>query len=112
MWLSPFLDAADAKKFHEHLRCFGCVTVAELDGVIFPAFQAFAPIGSLVAVFNVFGFGRNLREKFAVQIQMENRWPRHGFIFSFFRHALQTDGNCVFLVPHSCAPARYYLFSL
>jgi hypothetical protein len=39
MWLSPFLDAADAKKFHEHLRCFGGVAVAELDNVVMTAFN-------------------------------------------------------------------------
>ncbi len=64
--------AAEAAKLHLHHRRVGGVAVAELDDVIPATFQPLPPIRRLVAVFNTLGAGGDLREEFAVQIEVED----------------------------------------
>lgn len=66
--------APQAAKFNHHHRRVGGVTVTELDHVILVPLQPFAPVGCLVAIFDTLGSGRNLREEFAVQVEMEDGW--------------------------------------
>src|SRR5207245_6795400 len=45
---------SDTKKLHQHLRCFGGVTVAELDHVVTAAFQQPSPVRWTGEIFNSF----------------------------------------------------------
>ena len=70
MRLAPFLDAPQAAKFHHHFRRFGGVTIAELNHVVMTALQPATPVTRPAAIFRPLRSRRNLREEFAVQIQM------------------------------------------
>jgi hypothetical protein len=68
---------SDAKKFHQHFRRLGGVTVSELDEIILPTFQSRFPIRRLLPILNAFGLRDNFTEKSSVQIEMQDGWRVH-----------------------------------
>ena len=70
--LPPFLDAANAQKFHLHFRGLGRVTIAELNHVVPPTLQARFPMRTALAIFDAFRARHDLRKELPVQVEVEN----------------------------------------